>query len=261
MVRSNNSSFYPTPPFLISKMVGKIAGYPNRILEPHAGKGDLIDGMSSKHYHNHRPNVSAIEIDPTLQATLRGKGIPVIDSDFLNFSGPDKFDLIIANPPFQNGEKHRLKALDIIYKGQVIFLLNAETLRNPHTNNRRELVRRLEEMGAEIEYIPDAFRSAERKTAVEVALINVQVDRKVEEDLFADATDTSSIPNHKVSDNFEVSTGQSIEELVREYNHVVDLGTETIIAYYRNYGKIGKYLTLRREVPVACGGDERRSLH
>ncbi len=243
-----NKNFYPTPAPLISKMVYKIKGTPRKVLEPHAGKGDLVEGVEQRwKYQGHKPEVFAIEIDPTLQATLRGKEIKLIDSDFLTYSGQDKFDLIIANPPFDDGDKHLLKALDIMYRGQIIFLLNAETLRNPHTNDRKMLVRRLEEAGAEIEYIQNAFTRAERKTSVEVALINIIIDRKVEDDLFADCGDHGARAHQTISDNYAVSTGKTIEELVLEYDDIVRVGTDTIVGYFRNYRKVAKYIGLNRE--------------
>lgn len=244
-----NKNFYPTPAPLISKMVRKIKGTPRKVLEPHAGKGDLVEGVEQhwRYSHGHKPEVSAIEIDLTLQATLRGKSIKIIDSDFLAYSGQDKFDLIIANPPFDDGDKHLLKALDIMYRGQIIFLLNAETLRNPHTNDRKLLVRRLEEAGAEIEYISNAFLAAERKTSVEVALINIVIDRKVEDDLFAGCDDHATRAHQTVSDKHEVSTGKTIAELVLEYDDIVRVGTETIVGYFRNYRKVARYIGLNCE--------------
>lgn len=244
----SNTTFYPTPPRLISKMIAKIKGHPIKILEPSAGKGDIVEALvKSQKYYNHNLDISAIEIDPNLQATLRGKGIKLIDTDFLTFSGPDKFCAIIANPPFDDGDKHLLKAIEIMYRGQIVFLLNAETLRNPHTNNRKLLVRKLEELGAEIEYIKDAFLEAERKTAVEVALVNIVIDRKVEDDLFADCDDHAGRTYETVKDKNEVSTGKTIVELVAEYNLIIQTGQETIIGYYRNFRKVGKYLGLNAE--------------
>ena len=44
--------------------------------------------------------------------------------------------------------------------GKIRCLLNAETLRNPCTNERKELAAKLEELHATVKYIPDAFKSA-----------------------------------------------------------------------------------------------------
>lgn len=250
-----NPNLYPTPPDLAARMIAKIKGDPKRILEPSAGKGDLIEAMKGhgrtmERYH-YRPfehaDVYAIEIDPTLQATLRGNGVKVLDSDFLEYAGPDKFDAIVMNPPFDNGDRHLLKAIDIVYRGEIVCLLNAETIRNPHTNIRKELSRRLDELGADIEYIQGAFKTAERKTGVEVALIHIKIDRKVEDDLFAGCDDHGSRSYETVTDKHEVSTGKTIEELVADYNERVRVGTEVILTYFRHHGKIGRYLGLNAE--------------
>lgn len=240
----HNKNFYPTPITLINRMLDKIEGYPSKILEPSAGKGDIIQALKDHFYRRSNWELSAIEIDPELQACLRGKGIPLLDTNFLAYTGPDKFDLIIANPPFDEGDKHLLKAIDIVYRGQIIFLLNAETIRNPCNNSRKLLVRRLDELGASIEFIAKAFIDAERKTFVEVALINIKIDRKVEDDLFAGVADLTNDPREVFNEKQEVSTGRTIEELVAEYNEIINSGTETILGYFRNYRKIGNYLKL-----------------
>jgi len=243
----NNKSFYPTPSPLIQRMLSKIKGYPDKVLEPSAGKGDIIEGYMRRFDLHRSTDISAIEIDEDLQATLRGKGFTLIDQDFLTYSGPDKFDLIIANPPFDTGDLHLLKAIEILYRGQIVFLLNAETLKNPCTNTRKELTVKLEELGAEVEYIQNAFKDAERPTGVEVALVYIKVDRKVEDDLFAGADDTVKTEDHEFRENHEVSTRKPIEDLVAEYNQTVRIGTEAIISYYRNYRKLWKYVGLNRE--------------
>lgn len=247
-----NSTFYPTPKRLIDKMIEKIKKAPDNVLEPSAGKGDIIERLNDcgKFGYYRRLNVAAIEKDPDLRATLRGKQIKVLDSDFLTYSGPDKFDLIIANPPFDDGDKHLLKAIDIMYRGEIVFLLNAETIRNPCTNTRKLLVKRLQELNADIEFIKNGFANAdaERKTDVEVALIYINIERQVEDDLFAGADNKAAgAEEYTIEEEYPLSTGRKVEELVAEYNEVVRIGTETIVNYYRNYKKVGKYIGLNRE--------------
>jgi methylase of polypeptide subunit release factors len=259
MTLLNNKSFYPTPPKLAARMIKKIklpenyAAYDLSVLEPSAGKGDLIDALNKDRYdgfsgNGRFRNVSAIESDPDLRACLRGHGIKVIDSDFLAYAGADKFDLIIANPPFHEGDKHLLKAIDIMYRGQIIFLLNAETIRNPYTNTRKLLVQKLDELHADIEYICNAFKDAERQADVDVAIVNITIERKVEDDLFAGCNDKADDPEVKFHVKHEVSTKKKVVEMVAEYNETIRIGTETIIGYYRNYRKIGGFVGLNREV-------------
>lgn len=242
-----NKTFYPTPKNLIAKMVSKIRNKDARtFLEPSAGKGDII-GHLHKIYEYRTDRIDAIEIDETLQATLRGKNINVIDSDFLNFAGADKYDVIIANPPFDEGDKHLLKAIDIMYCGEIIFLLNAKTLRNPCTNIRKLLVRKLDELGADIEYIQDAFLDAERKTKVEIALIYIRIERQVEDDIFFGVDDQATDAREKITADNEIQTQNSIKNMVDDFNRVVKIGTETLVGYYQNYNHISKYIKLANQ--------------
>ena len=83
------------------------------------------------------------------------------------------------NPPFSAGAAHLLKALEIMKDGgKIRCLLNAETIRNPYTNERKELAQKLNELNAQIKYIPDAFKNARRAARVEVALISVDIPDK-----------------------------------------------------------------------------------
>ena len=262
----SDKSFYPTPKPLIEKMLNKIQReeiWSATVLEPSAGKGDIIEYASegsermwSGRRAIHLKNFSAIEINEDLQATLRGKNIKVIDTDFLSFSGPDKFDIIIANPPFETGDQHLLKAIDIMYRGEIVFLLNAETLKNPYTNTRKELTRKLSELGANIEYIQNAFIDAERPTGVEVALVYIKIERQVEQDLFAGVDDKASEVKPELETDYEVSTRKPIQDMVAEYNQIIKIGTETIIGYYKNYRKIGRYIGLNREADKYHGNGD-----
>lgn len=266
------SEFYPTPPSLAKKMLSKVKEQrvvrKLRVLEPSAGKGDLIEEAAGRmeRYGDGRIQSSffAIEINEDLQAVLRCKNIPVIDSDFLSFSGPDKFDLILMNPPFSNGAAHLLKAIEIMYCGQIICLLNAETLRNPYSRTRKDLVEKLESLGAEIEYVSGAFAAedAERKTDVEVAIVSIEIDQSVANDLFGDifagADDVAeeiNVEDHLGDDdreNYEVVTGHQIEEMVAEHDQIVRDATEMIIEFYRfklgNRRKLGRYVNLSMEI-------------
>ena len=77
---------------------------------------------------------------------LEGKEYHVIHDDFLTYHGQYHYDLIILNPPFNEGDKHLEKALDIQKNGgNIICILNAETIDNPCTNRRKALVQKLEE--------------------------------------------------------------------------------------------------------------------
>lgn len=191
-----NPNFYPTPKELVRKMFDKLTYEEQHsirdILEPSAGKADLIENFKEiykeKNYryfsgYDRDKKVEdylkfdAIELDDDLFSLLRGKGINVIDRDFLVHEPQKFYQLILANFPFDNGVKHLLHAISIQERigGKIICLLNAESLRNPYSNDRKHLLKLLEQYKADIEYIDNAFNNAERKTSVSVALISVNI--------------------------------------------------------------------------------------
>ena len=213
--------FYPTPPELVAKMISHefIKEKFETILEPSAGKGDLIDFLllakdylneggycraiydkdfsmpyetvidgvinrfvlpdfkNGKRSEKYNEKVDCIEADSNLCAILRSKEYRVYNDDFLAWDDDKHYDLIVMNPPFSNGDEHLLKAIEIAEKtgGKIICLLNAETIRNPYSNKRKLLVNTLEKYNAEIKYVQDAFKNAERKTGVEVAIVRVEI--------------------------------------------------------------------------------------
>jgi len=228
-------------------MVSKIEMPFHTILEPSAGKGDIVEYLCE---NQNNIEISTIEIDKEFRSILKGKNITVIDTDFLTFSGPDKFDLIIANPPFDTGDLHLLKAINIMYSGEIIFLLNAETIKNPYTNIRKELVKKLNELNASIEYLQAAFKNSERPTGVEIVLIHIKIEKSVDKDndLFTNCNDTcTGIDGGKIKEeDYEVATKHKIADLVAIYNQILTIGTQTIIEYFKNYKKIGEFIFLNQ---------------
>ena len=147
---------------------------------------DVVDsirkGKSPNHYHRGL-KIEAIEINSNLVSILKDSindESCVIQGDFLEFDGEKHYDLIIMNPPFSNGDEHLLKAISIAEKtgSQIVCLLNAETIRNPFANRRKELLKQLAKYNAEYEYVTDAFAAgsgAERTTDVDVVIVSLTV--------------------------------------------------------------------------------------
>lgn len=244
-------NFFPTPKSLIAKMWAKVKDPQTikAVLEPSAGKGDIVEYLtdnadSSRYCRN--PKISAIEQDDDLFATLLGKDINVVDRDFLNYNGGDIFDLIIMNPPFDHGDKHLLKAIDILYSGQIVCLLNAETIKHPYTRLRQELVTKLDKLGADIEYLSGEFQSAERKTHVEVALVHIQIDKNIEDDLLQGATDTVTDETVELEANEDanIAIRNSIHNLELEYQLKKTTGLEVIRNFYTHYRKVSGFIEL-----------------
>lgn len=233
--------YYPTPDDLVWKMLQKVQRVPKSILEPQAGQGALVEKCRVRWKE---AEISCMELDSINVAVLQSKGFKVIHYDFLTFSGVDKFDLIIMNPPFSAGLQHLEKAIEMLFSGEIVCLLNAETLKNQFSNERKVFFQKLEEMGADIEYLPGEFIEAEVKTKVEVALVYIKIHREVEKDLFKDMEDTFSASGETVEKKFEVSTGRTIPELVAEYSLTVNSCSDVILSYYKNYKRVNEFLSL-----------------
>lgn len=166
--------FYPTPPELAEKLVALIDNdVKGLILEPSAGTGNLADAFVKSRSRGwgkfDSRDVHCIEISPERAAVLRDKDYSVIWDDFMTFTPLTPYSAVIMNPPFHDGAKHFLKALKILAPdGEIACLLNAETIRNPFSNERKDLIRQLEESE---KYSVDFFQNAFENTDVEVALV------------------------------------------------------------------------------------------
>lgn len=195
---ADNPDFYPTPRKIARKMLAKITNKSAQyFLEPSAGKGDIADaiktpcsyeefceenprdeGESIHDYRSahrwrsedYRVNIDTIESYPDLIRVLRGKSYDVVGYDWLTYEGVSYYDAIVMNPPFSEGAKHLLKAWDFIHDGEIVCLLNEETLKNPYTEERKRLVQIIEHFG-NVEYLGDCFSTAEHKTSVNVAMV------------------------------------------------------------------------------------------
>lgn len=169
-----NQSFFPTPREIAQKMVQPYADRIKAgavILDPSAGKGNLLEACRFQAGANEHA-LYAIEIEPELADIIRGKKFPVIGDDFLTYQGHYLFDLIVMNPPFANGDDHLLKAWEIMRHGDIVCLLNAETVRNPYTKTRQQIARLIEQHGS-VEFLGPAFAKAERPTYVEVCMVRL----------------------------------------------------------------------------------------
>lgn len=270
---SDDFDFYPTPRDLAKKMLDGIDWRMiENILEPSAGKGDLVDAIfnSVKDYVEKsygRYNVSAgfshkcidcIEIDTNLQSVLRERikniqgnveratidSIHLVFNDFLKFKPFKKYDLIVMNPPFSEGAKHLLKALSIVEEdgGSVVCLLNAETIRNPFNEQRKALRKKLDEYGADVQYISNAFSGAERKTDVEIAMVRVCVpEKKRESDIYNRMKAAEEKENDYVNLNPEATdldVTDYIKSAIAHFNVEANAGIDLI----RQYNALRPYI-------------------
>lgn len=239
---TDNKDFYPTPQNLIDKMLCDLDfSMIKSILEPSAGKGNIIEALKKKEevhsygYNKYQFEIDCIEVDQNLQHILKGKSFRVVYNDFLTYNTMKEYDLIVMNPPFSNGCKHLLKALEMQKRngGAVICLLNAETLKNPCTNDRQDLQRKLAEYNAKIEYMQDAFLDAERKTAVEIALVKVQLPEVHRESFILEGLRKAQEKREfQEEENTQLIDSDFFKVIVNQYQLEVEAGIKLIKEYY-----------------------------
>jgi hypothetical protein len=237
---NNNADFFPTPSTLIRKMLSFIDFRTIRtVLEPSGGKGDLIEAVEKQFKYNHSYNrnekkydIDTIEIDPNLQHVLKGKNYRIVHDDFLSYNTYKRYDVIIMNPPYSNGDKHLLKAIEMQQNGgKIVCLLNAETLKNPYSNIRKELIQLLEKYNAKVEFIQDAFSNAERKTNVETALIYIDIPKIEYNSLVIEELKKEELHSTKQYNNTHLIESDFIKGIVSQYEHEIKAGLKLIDEY------------------------------
>lgn len=245
MFFSDNNDFYPTPDYLVEEMVKDLDfRLIKSVLEPSAGKGDILEGLKKRseqrrscwYSDNINLDIDCIEKDPNLRQILKGNNYRVVHDDFLSYSTMKLYDLIIMNPPFSDGCKHLLKALDMQRRngGAIICLLNAETLLNPYTKERQVLNGLLNTYHADVKYIRNAFLKAERKTNVNIAIIKVQLPEVKRESIIINnlrkATEQSEYEN--VSTATQIAEKDFLKAIVKQYEMEIKAGIQLIKEYH-----------------------------
>lgn len=237
MDETGKDGFYPTPPDLATEMAQQInLDFVHTVLEPSAGKGDLVDALVNRDkIHNYQRctlDVDCIELNPDLRLILKGKGYRVVHDDFMTFDTFKRYDAIIMNPPFRDGERHLMKALDLLKDGgQIVCLLNAETLRNLCTPVRRELRERLEQIDAKITYYKDRFADAQRKTDVSIAMVCARVPAQQRSSDFYDRMQKADEVKHDGIKVEAMAPDDFIERITRQFKIEISAGMELIRQY------------------------------
>jgi len=178
------NDFFPTPDILIEKMLSKINIKEHKnILDPSVWKWDILRYIKDKYRYTSSFSYYWIEIDYNLRE-LAKQYCNIIWFDFLDFKSLLNIDLILANFPFSEWDKHFLKAWEVLDKWEMVCILNAETIKNPYSKTRKMIIDILAENNAEVEYIENAFVDAERKTKVEIALIHIKKEKSRMDSIF-----------------------------------------------------------------------------
>lgn len=240
----NNKDYYPTPKRLFKKMFAKVKNWDKikTILEPSAGSGTLCEYLKEE-FKYRRIDVVVIEKDESLQKELVNKNYRLIDSDFLTYDNSVQCDLIFANLPFSEGDKHLLKAIDILYSGEIVALINAETLKNPYSNIRKELALKLKQLNANITFLKNEFTQSDRKTDVEIALVHIQKNVSFESELNPQLEKDLDV-DINLNQEFDIANYNDILNLVKLYEREKNLVSNHLIEFYKNYHIIGHIMNI-----------------
>jgi hypothetical protein len=148
--------FFATPDDLADELV-KLAEINNlhTILEPSAGQGSIINAI--QRYYGKGRMVHCYELMPVNQAILKKiSRIDFLGDDFLNCNYFDKFDRIIANPPFSKNQdiQHIYKMYDCLKSGGRIVTIASKHWQLSNNKTETEFRNWLNSVNAEINEIP-----------------------------------------------------------------------------------------------------------
>lgn len=277
---SDNLDFFPTPRPIARRMLEKITNKDAKyFLEPSAGKGDTADVIrnpctyeefcaddpeyekqrrssgkgpwrNTDNYRNSRIHVDVIENYPDLIQVLKGKQYDVVGFDWLTYDGVSYYDAIVMNPPFSAGDKHLLKAWDFLYHGEIVCLLNSETLTNPYSEDRRRLTDLVHQFG-DVEDLGQCFATADHATDVNISMVYL---KKTAPDDAADlwAKTTTAEQHHGVEYDGDVKM-LAIRDNLANMEHWFNMANEHWMAGIQHIRK-AKFFMDQNKISEHSGG-------
>ncbi len=241
-----DKSFYPTPNAIARLMMSKISSSAENILEPSAGTGELAEvaknyGKDQYYGRSERGRkVDCIESDPERAMVLHGKEFPIVGMEWLTYTGVCYYDAIVMNPPFADGAAHLLKAWEFLHDGEIVCLLNEETLKNPYTAERQRLAAIVEANGT-AEYLDACFATAERKTATKVALVYL---KKVAESDSVDVWSKSAEEKKADEDVDDPAANMlAVPDKLGNMQHYYDAANEHMLKGFQHIRKAFSYMS------------------
>ncbi len=172
-----------TPQWVVDKMWDKLVSdidlsiYDNRpkLLEPSAGEGHLLE--PDDYDFQYAFDSTAIELNNEKCEALKEKQYPhlnVIHGDFLNLIIEDKFDVVIAAPPFNNNVdlEHIKKMYSLLSNNGIIVSLTTPYWMTNNEPHQVEFRNWLKDKTHSIEMLPD-MTFVEKGKTVPTAIITI----------------------------------------------------------------------------------------
>lgn len=169
--------FFPTPQTLAMRVVSELNAQPgDHVLEPSAGKGDLVDALLSMEIPDLR--IDVVEYSETLRKILQAKGYEPVAWNFMEYAPGMIYDRVLMNPPFENGQdmQHVMHAFELLKPGGRLVAIMS---RGPFVNSSTAAQRFrhwLDEIGGVVEELPEgSFTGKEsfRQTGTNTSLVVV----------------------------------------------------------------------------------------
>ena len=232
-----NSDFYPTPADVIAQMLEGDDIRGSVVLEPSAGSGNIVDYLRAEG----AAEVLACENDPRLKHIAAAKA-RLIAEDFITVSSSQvsHVQFIVMNPPFSKAVEHISHAFEIAPPGCIIIsLCNYSNIENAYTKQREQLKKLINEHGT-AQNIGDAFKQAERSTAVNIGLIRLQKP--------ADDYETE-FSGFFIEEEQEAQTGAGlmpynfVRDIVNRYRQAVEIYDEQLKLGVKMSQALGEHFT------------------
>lgn len=162
--------FFETPAALVDQMIDYAEiedGH--RVLEPSAGRGAIVDGISREHL---RPSVlHLVELDSVNRAVLTNRSdvqrgeVQLVGDDFMAFEPPDGllYDRVVMNPPFskQQDVAHVTRAFGMLKRGGLLVAIMSAGVEFRQDRKATEFRALVWAADGEIERLPaDSFKTS-----------------------------------------------------------------------------------------------------
>lgn len=168
--------FFPTPKALIQRIIPLLNVQKGMsILEPSAGKGDILDAIKNK--YGDSIQLSACEIHYDLRKFLELKGYNVVTHDFLSLT--ETYDRIIMNPPFEKGMdiNHVNHALSLLNRnGRLVAIMGEGSFIRSNKKEKAFMDMLLDRNAYVSDPIKNAFKDAFNQTGITVRIVVINQD-------------------------------------------------------------------------------------